>query len=102
MKKEKRAKQTLRLLKWIRKYPGRWKLICEPGEGNMNFEIMQSLIKSLAKAGFYEMIFVLLEVHKNEEFMKTVAEAMFRDLIIEQWERGNKGNVIGKFIMYLE
>ena len=68
----------------------------------MNLDMMQLLIKRLAKESFYKIIFVLLEVHKDEEFMMRVKETLMKDLLISEWKSGNKDDMINKLISYLE
>lgn len=84
--KEKRNRQTIRFLKWIRKYPGWWFLICTPDEGHMNPSMMKMLIKRLAKKQLYEIIFVLLMVHRNADFMDSVLKTLLLELVIAEWE----------------
>ena len=102
MREKERMNQTIRFLKWIKKYPGWWQLICEPGAEHMSFDMARLLIKRLAEASFYEMIFVLLEIHKDEGYIKTAKEALLNDLLISEWKNGNKDDIIGKLIAYLE
>lgn len=85
-KERERIAQTIKFLKWTKKYNGWWQLICESDNEHMNIDMMQLLIKQLAKESFYEIIFVLLEVHKNKEFMKSLQEVMFKDLLISEWK----------------
>jgi len=89
---KRRDKHTIRFLKWIRKYPGWWYLICTPGDEHMTIDMMQMLVKRLAKEQFYEIIFVLLTVHKNAGFMKNVFDFMMLESILAGW----KGKVNGK------
>ena len=58
-------KDTDRLLNWIKRYPGWWYLICTPGDEHMDLDMMQQLIRRLEKESFYELIFVLLMVHRD-------------------------------------
>lgn len=58
MKDNKRNKEVIRFLKWIRRYNGWWYLICNPGDEHMNPDMMKLLITKLAKESFYEMIVV--------------------------------------------
>jgi len=53
---------------------------------------MQTLIEQLAKEQFYEIIFVLLMVHRDEEFVKSTGQAMFVEMLITQWNAGNYDN----------
>jgi len=101
-KNKERTAQTIKFLKWIKKYPGWWQLICEPGNDHMNLGMMQMLVKKLGEEGFYEIIFVLLEVHKNVEFLKGVKETLFKDMMISEWKNGNNDDLIGKLVAYLE
>ena len=85
----KRDKQTIRLLKWVRRYPGWWYLICTPNEEHMNIKMMNTLIKHLAQEQLYEIIFVLLMVHRKEKYVKDVSNFMLLDMVTENW--GGKG-----------
>lgn len=87
----KRDKQVMRFLKWIRKYNGSWYLICTPGDKRMNLEMMKTLVNRLAKKGFYEIIFVLLMVHRNEPFMDSVFKLLLLDIIMENWSSAKFG-----------
>lgn len=82
----KRDKNTIRFLEWIKKYPGWWFLICTPDDEHMNFSMMQMLIKRLAKEEFYEIIFVLLMVHRNATFMDTVFKTMLLEMVLAGWK----------------
>lgn len=94
----KRDKHTVRFLQWVRKYPGLWYLICTPGDEHMNLDMMKMLIGRLAKEQFYEIIFVLLMVHRNEAFMDTVFKTMLLDMILAGW----KGEIKDKEQIILE
>lgn len=84
--KTERKKQTVRLLKWIRRHGGLWYLICTPDEEHMNHDRMRSLVKQLDKEGFYELIFVLLMVHRNAPCMANVPEYLLLDRLIAHWK----------------
>lgn len=81
-----RDKQTIRFLKWIRQYHGWWYLICTPEEKHMNADMMRKLIEHLEKEQLYEIIFVLLMVHREEKFMKPVNTHLLLDIITDNWE----------------
>lgn len=81
----KRDKQVIRFLEWIRKYSGWWFLICTPGDEHMNLNMMKMLVTRLANEGFYEIIFVLLMVHRNEPFMDNVFKLLLIKIITENW-----------------
>lgn len=94
----KRDKQTVDFLKWIKRYSGWWYLICTPNDEHMNMSIMKSLIERLEKEQFYEVIFVLLMVHRNEDFMKNIFNYLLLEIITENWN-GNpmsKKQIIGE------
>lgn len=81
----KRDKQTVNFLRWINKYPGFWYLICTPNDKHMNMDIMKNLIKHLEEQQLYEIIFVLLMVHRNEKFMKNIFNYMLYEIVSENW-----------------
>lgn len=83
--------QTVRFLQWIRRYPGWWELICTPADGHMTIGMMKTLIEALAKEQFYEIIFVLLTVHREAAFLKPVMEAVLVELILSGWKGETRG-----------
>ena len=62
--------------------------------------MMKMLIGKLAKESFYEIIFVLLTVHKNEEFMKGFGDSMTLQVLITNWNTIHKEDVIKRLINY--
>ena len=88
----KRDKQTIRFLEWIRRYSGWWYLICTPDEEHMTLDMMKMLINRLAKEQYYEIIFVLLTVHRNADFMDSIFKTMLLEMILAGW----KGEVKNK------
>ena len=87
----KRDKHTIRFLKWIRQYSGWWYLICTPNDEHMNLSMMKMLIERLAKEQFYEIIFVLLMVHRNADFMDNIFKYSLLEMIIAGWQGEVKG-----------
>ena len=77
-------KQIIKLLEWIRKYGGYWWLVCTPGDNRMNMDTARKIIKSLAKNGLYEMIFVFFTVHREEEFIKNLLSYLNLELMLEE------------------
>lgn len=47
---------------------------------------MKLLVKQLAKEQLYELIFVLLMVHRKENFMQHISEYILLDIITENWK----------------
>ena len=54
----------------------------------MNLQMMQSLIRRLLDEGFYEIVFVLLMVHRKDPVMKNFTDYQCLDLMAEKWARG--------------
>ena len=65
--------------------PDGWHFVCTPEEGHMNPDTIQRLIRELAKGQFYEIIFVLLTVHRKEPFMGTLRQSMLEQMLIKEW-----------------
>lgn len=97
-RKKYRARETRRFLKWISDYRGRWYLICTPGE-QMTMSKMYSLIKKLRKEGFYELIFVLLMVHRDAEFMRDIPNHLALDMLTKAWP-GRQDDVLERILTY--
>ncbi len=98
----KREKQTVHFLKWINLHSGWWYLICTPNTKHMNMETMKSLIEQLEKEQFYEIIFVLLMVHRHENFVENMFNYLLLDILTENW-KGNSinGKQIIKDVLHL-
>ena len=79
-------KGAVRLLEWIKQYPGWWYLICTPGEEHMNLDMMRRIIRHLAQESLYEIVFVLLTVHRDAPFMKNFYVFSWLDCLIEYWD----------------
>ena len=99
--KRERLLQTLRFLKWIKRYGGWWKLICEPNNEHISPSRMKSLLEELAKEEFYEIMVVLLYVHKDADFMRSTFEGLLKDMLIAEWRSGRKDELIKKILDFL-
>ena len=80
-----RDKQTIRLLQWIRRNPVWWMLICTPDDKQMTLEKMKMIIQRLAKDQLYELIFVLLTVHRDKNYMYNVWRALLVEMALAGW-----------------
>ena len=92
---------TARLLRWIKRYPGWWYLICTPGEEHMSLNMMQTMIRRLEKEGFYELIFVLLMVHRDHPIMENFFAFSHLDFLVRHWE-GEPGKIVKDMIAHFE
>ena len=101
MNEAKRTKQTAHFLKWIQKYGGLWYLICTPNDEHMNPSMMRKLITKLAEASLYELIFVLLMVHRNADFMQNFLGFTLLDSLAAQWNE-DKDKLIENLLANLE
>lgn len=99
---KKSDKRVVSFLKWIERYPGWWHLICTPNDENLDLQVMQTIIKKLAEESFYEMIFVLLMVHRNEKFMYHLYQHLLAKVTINKWQTGQKDEIIKDLIDYFE
>ena len=100
-KKTGRTSQTLRLLKWIRSHSGLWYLICTPDEGHMNSDMMKRLVERLYQEHFYELIFVLLTVHRKNPCFSCLPEYLLLDSFIARWNDDSDG-IIDEMLTILE
>ncbi len=87
-----REKQAARVLRWTRKYPGWWYLVCTPDDGHMNMVMMSRLISHLAKHQLYELIMVLLMVHRNTDYVRCACRHVVFEMVADNWN----GNIVGK------
>ena len=85
-------KQAMRVLRWIRKYPGWWHLICTPDDEHMNMVMMSRLIIHLEKHKLYELIMILLMVHRNTNYVRCACRHVALEMVTENWN----GNVMRK------
>ncbi len=84
-----RDRQAVWVLRWIRKYPGWWHLICTPDDERMNMGMMSKLIRHLEQQQLYELIMVLLMVHRNTGYVRNALYYMTLEVVTENWN----GNV---------
>ena len=96
-----RASQTIKFLKWTRENDARWRLICEPDNEKMNYSVMKLLIEQLTKERFYEIILVLLHVHKDKEYTKKIYQDLFANLLTKVFEDGKEDDIINNFSDHL-
>lgn len=70
----------------------------------MNIELMQQLIRHLAKKRMYEIIFVLLMVHRSETYVKDIPCFMLLNMMIENWsgKRKYREQMINDIFEYFE
>lgn len=101
-KSSRRDQQTIRFLRWIERYPGWWQLICMPKDEHINLPTMKTLIKRLAEESFYEIIFVLLMVHREEPFMESFYQSMLVNMVAYEWKTGRKDEFIARLLDYFE
>lgn len=95
------TERSLRFLKWIKENAEWWDIICTAEHESMNPQMMANLIEVLEREGFYEIIFVMLKVHRNEYFMSCFKSDMLLDFIISKWFN-ERDNVIKKIISNLK
>ena len=92
---------TKKVLQWIRDYPGWWYLICTPGAEEMNLQMMRLLIQKLSQAHLYDLVFVLLMVHREHPSLKNLWEYWLIDRLAENWE-ADKQKMMEKLTNLLE
>lgn len=80
------ASRTVRFLKWVREHSGLWYLICTPDEEYMNLDMMKRLMEQLYQEGFYELIFVLMTVHRKNPSLVHLSEYLLLDSFIARWD----------------
>lgn len=93
--------RTVRFLKWIRDHSGLWYLICTPGEEHMDLDMMKRLVEQLYQQGFYELIFVLLTVHRENPCFSYLPEYLLLDSFIARWDDG-RDDIIHEMLTLLE
>lgn len=94
LERRKAKKRCRKLLKWIRRYGGYWWLICTPGDEHMNMTVARNIIRSLAKNGLYEFIFVFLTVHREKEFVKNLSSYISLDLMLEEIRHKDMNEIV--------
>lgn len=87
-----RDRDAIRLLEWIEDCQGLWRPICTPNDPDMTCNMMKQFIQQLAAEQFYEIIFVLLTVHRNQPSMALALKGLFVRMISAGW----KGEVYSK------
>lgn len=89
-----KGRRSRKLLKWISRYSGYWHLICTPGDEHMNMVTARNIIKCLAKHGLYEVIFLFLSVHREEEFVKNMLSYVSLDLMLKEIQHNGMDGIL--------
>lgn len=76
-----------KVLQWIRDYPGWWYLICTPGTEEMSLQMLRLLVQKLCNAHLYELVFVMLMVHREHPALKKISEYWLADRLSATWEK---------------
>ena len=93
-----KRKRVIKLLNWIEQYPGFWQMACDPNDEHMDIGKMRIIVQNLAQAGLYEVIIVILSVHKKKDFMQQLGNEVFLHLTKEQIKDGKENEML-KFIL---
>lgn len=96
-----RAHQAKKCLLWIQRYPGWWYLICTPGEEHMTLHMMRMLLEKLQKESLYELIFVMLTVHRQAPFMENFFQFALLDRLTDRWEDDGE-RILKEFLEYFK
>lgn len=67
----------------------------------MTLDMMRMLLKKLNEEALYELMFVLLTVHRKAPFMENFASFSLLDMMIERWE-DDREKIVEKFLEHLE
>lgn len=67
----------------------------------MNLDMMRKLVGQLYQEGFYEIIFVLLMVHRNDPVLSHLSEYLLLDSFIARWEQ-EKDDIIQEIQVHFE
>lgn len=92
---------THKVLQWIRDYPGWWYLICTPGDERMTLQMFRLLTQKLCQAHLYNLIFVMLMVHREHTALQHLAEYWLMDRLSADWIT-NKEEIIQELSALLE
>ena len=86
---------TRKVLQWIRDYPGLWYLVCTPGAEKMNLQMLKFLFQKLSDSHLYDLIFVMLMVHREHPALKKLSEYWLIDRLSATWE-GDKNSILAE------
>lgn len=92
-KNKENRKRNKAALKWIREYSGFWQMICTPDDSDMNITTMRKIIKCLEKNEMYEFIFVLLMVHRDKPYVKSILCTMGLNFAMDEIEQKGMGEI---------
>ena len=88
------------MLKWARKHREYWRMICTADDDRMTRDTMKKIIETLCKASTYELIFVMLTVHRSRPFVSDLLSDMTNYLVATRWKNESEG-LIDRIINYL-
>ena len=92
----------IRLIEWIERYPGYWDMACDSNDEHMNMGKMQMIVKSLAQAELYDVIMVVLTVHKNCVFVQSIEKELMLQFLKKQIQDDKRDKLINFITKRLE
>lgn len=95
-----RKDNTINFLKWTKKRNDLWRILYTPDCKEMTPEKMRMIIEELLNEELYELIFVMLTIHRNTPFVSDVLSMMFNDLTSSRW-KNEKVYIIKRILHYL-
>ncbi len=91
---------TAEVLKWINNYREYWRRICTPNDDLMTEDIMKRLIKILWDQSLYDIILVMITVHRNTPFVSDLLIDMSNYMISTRWKNESEA-LLNRMINYL-
>ncbi len=82
---------TRAVLKWTKAYREYWRMICTPKDERMTPDTMKRIIANLREHSLYELIFVMLTVHRDTPFVNDLLTDISNYTIYRRWNKENEG-----------
>lgn len=93
-------KRARDVLNWSRANRTYWRIMCTPNDEQMTPDMMKKIIINLQENSLYELIFVMLTVHRKTPFVNDILADITNYMMYRRWNKENDGiiNRITKFL----
>ena len=102
MKEAQKDKERSReVLNWSRANRNYWRIICTPNDEQMTPDMIKKIIINLQENSLYELIFVMLTVHRKTAFVNDILSDITNYMMYRRWNKENDG-IINRITKFLE
>lgn len=85
------------VLTWAKKNKESWEIICTPSDERLTPERMKRIIEQLWGNSLYDIIFIMLTVHRNAPFVSELLSNLINYMSVALWD-GDSDGIIKRIV----